>query len=261
MIAMGTPSENRRLVAGNWKMNLSYAEGTALVHQCAQELGGPKVDVVFCAPAIHLKAIDEAVHAMPTLHVGAQDVSAHEGGAHTGELSASQLKSVGCSHVIIGHSERRSDHKEQSELLARKVDRALDQGLRPIFCIGETLDQRKSDEAEATVRQQLDESLAHLTAEQWPEVILAYEPVWAIGTGVTASPSQAQDIHKFIREWVADRFGESLAQETSILYGGSVKPGNAAELFAQPDIDGGLIGGASLKSSDFGAIVGAYDSN
>ena len=254
---MSEKSDARRLVAGNWKMNLRYAEGAALVHQCVNHLGGPAIDVVFCAPAIHLKAIDDAVQDMPKVHVGAQDVSAHEGGAHTGELSASQLASVGCSYVIVGHSERRKDHGEGGSLLAKKVDQALAHELRPIYCFGETLDQRQAEQQEGVVASQLEEGLAHLSAEQWPHVVLAYEPVWAIGTGATASPAQAQSMHAFIREWVKTRFGESLAEQTTILYGGSVKPTNAAELFGQPDIDGGLIGGASLKANDFVAIIEA----
>ena len=255
---MSTPAQQqRRLVAGNWKMNLTYAEGAALVHQCAQALGGPEVDVVFCAPAIHLKAIDDAVREMPRLHVGAQDISAHEGGAHTGELSGKQLASVGCGYVLVGHSERRSDHGESGGLLAKKVDRALAVGIRPVYCFGETLDERQADRAKIVVAEQLASGLGHLTAEQWPLVVLAYEPVWAIGTGVTATPAQAQSIHAFVRQWVAEHFTEALAESTTILYGGSVKPGNAAELFARVDIDGGLIGGASLRAEDFAAIVAA----
>ena len=255
--AMSTPAQARRLVAGNWKMNLDYDAGIALARAVTERLGDVGTPVVFGAPAIHLKGLSEVVADHPRVHTAGQDISAHDGGAHTGELSGAQLRSVGCDYVIVGHSERRADHGEAGELLARKVAAALGAGLRPIYCFGETLEQREAGRVEAVVRGQLAEGLSELNAEQMGDVVLAYEPVWAIGTGQTASAEQAQEVHAFIRAYLADRFGERRAAAATLLYGGSVKPGNAAELFGQPDIDGGLIGGASLRADDFVAIVEA----
>ncbi len=255
---MATPKEMRRLVAGNWKMNLDLQAGSDLAKACVDALGSQNIPVVFCAPAIHLHALSGIVNGASNVHVGGQDISSHESGAHTGEISGMQLKSVGCSYVIVGHSERRADHGESGELLAAKVSQALANGLTPIYCFGETLEQREAGDEQKVVALQLQEGLAHLDVEAMNKVVLAYEPVWAIGTGKTASPAQAQAIHKFIRLWLDARFGESTASTTSILYGGSVKPTNANELFNQPDIDGGLIGGASLKPADFVSIVNAY---
>ncbi|MFK8054673.1 MAG: triose-phosphate isomerase [Saprospiraceae bacterium] len=255
---MATPKESRRLVAGNWKMNLDHQAGCDLATAVVEALGNVDLPVVFCAPAIHLNALHAIVKGAKNVHTGGQDISSFASGAHTGEHSGSQLKSVGCDYVIVGHSERRADHGEAGELLASKVNQALENGLTPIYCFGETLDQREAGNEEKIVAHQLEEGLAHLDAAAMAKVVLAYEPVWAIGTGVTASPAQAQAIHAFIRNWLTTRFGESLAAAASILYGGSVKPANANELFNQPDIDGGLIGGASLKSADFVAIAKAY---
>lgn len=255
---MATPKESRRLVAGNWKMNLDHQAGCDLATAVVGALGDVALPVVFCAPAIHLHALHSITEGAANVHTGGQDISSFASGAHTGEISGSQLKSVGCSYVIIGHSERRADHQEAGKLLAAKVDQALENGLTPIYCFGETLDQREAGNEEKVVAAQLEEGLAHLDASAMNNVVLAYEPVWAIGTGVTASPAQAQAVHAFIRSWLSSRFGESLANSTSVLYGGSVKPANANELFNQPDIDGGLIGGASLTSDDFVAIVNAY---
>lgn len=254
---MATPKESRRLVAGNWKMNLDHQAGCDLASAVVEKLGKAAFPVVFCAPAIHLNALHAIVKGAANVHTGGQDLSAFASGAHTGELSGSQLKSVGCDFVIIGHSERRADHGEAGKLLAAKVDQALENGLTPIYCFGETLTQREAGNEEKIVAEQLEEGLAHLDAAAMQNVVLAYEPVWAIGTGVTASPAQAQAVHAFIRNWLTSRFGESLASSTSILYGGSVKPANANELFSQADIDGGLIGGASLNADDFVAIVNA----
>lgn len=255
---MATPKESRRLVAGNWKMNLDHQAGCDLASAVVEKLGKAAFPVVFCAPAIHLNALHATVKGVANVHTGGQDLSSFASGAHTGELSGSQLKSVGCDFVIIGHSERRADHGEAGKLLAAKVDQALDNGLTPIYCFGETLTQREAGNEEKIVAEQLEEGLAHLDVAAMQNVVLAYEPVWAIGTGVTASPAQAQAVHAFIRNWLTSRFGESLASSTSILYGGSVKPANANELFSQADIDGGLIGGASLNADDFVAIVNAY---
>lgn len=248
---------SRRLVAGNWKMNLDYDAGLALAQAIIKQLPNSEIPVVFGAPAIHLKGLHDLISARPHFHTAAQDISAHAAGAHTGELSGEQLRSVGCDFTLVGHSERRADHGESGERLNKKVAAALAAELSPIYCFGETLAEREAGDVERVVGKQLDEGLAALDADGMAKVVLAYEPVWAIGTGKTASAQQAQDVHAYVRAYLRKRFGESLAQDTSILYGGSVKPGNAAELFGQRDIDGGLIGGASLKPDDFVAIVRA----
>ena len=255
---MPTPAESRRLVAGNWKMNLTYQEGRNLALACIEGLRSVRLPVVFCPPAIHLNALNVLTESVYNVYTGAQDLSPHANGAHTGDLSGEQLKSVGCTYVIVGHSERRADYGEAGEVLAGKVRAALDSGLKPIYCFGETLEQREGARARDIVSEQLAEGLAQLDEAQLANVVLAYEPVWAIGTGKTASAAQAQEMHAHIRAWLVERFGESPAAATTILYGGSVKAGNAAELFAQPDIDGGLIGGASLVANDFVAIVNAF---
>ena len=245
------------MVAGNWKMNLDLDAGIALAKSVAAGAADAGIPVVMCAPAIHLASIRAFAEGHSKVHTGAQDLSTEPEGARTGELSGAQLRSVGCDYVLVGHSERRSYHSEAGELLARKVDQALANDLTPIYCFGETLEQREAGKAEDIVAEQLAEGIAHLDAAAFAQVVLAYEPVWAIGTGKTASPQQAQDVHAYIRSWLTEKYGEEAAQATTVLYGGSVKPGNAAELFGQTDIDGGLIGGASLKSEDFLAIVAA----
>jgi len=193
------------------------------------------------------------------VNIGAQNIHQAESGAYTGEISASQVKSVGASHVILGHSERRAYFGETDALLASKVDIALKHDLTPIFCIGETREERESGAFFDVIKTQLTDGLFHLSKEAFTSVVLAYEPVWAIGTGLTASPEQAQEVHKFIREVLADQYGQEIADNTSILYGGSCNPGNAKDLFAQADIDGGLIGGASLKSRDFIDIAKVFN--
>ncbi len=255
---MTSPAESRRLVAGNWKMNLTYQEGRHLALACIEGLRSVRLPVVFCPPAIHLNALNVLTESVHNVFTGAQDLSAHDSGAHTGDLSGAQLKSVGCSYVLVGHSERRADHGEAGELLGAKVEAALRCGLRPIYCFGETLQQREAGQEREVVSGQLAEGLSGLSEVQVGDLVLAYEPVWAIGTGKTASAAQAQEMHAYIRSWLTERFGESRAQHISILYGGSVKPDNASELFGQPDIDGGLIGGASLVATDFVAIVNAF---
>lgn len=192
-----------------------------------------------------------------SVEVAAQNMNENESGAFTGEVSASMLTSVGVKSVILGHSERRAIYKETDELLAKKVDAALKNEMEVIFCCGEELEERKSDNHFEVVKSQLEKGLFHISSEAWQKVVIAYEPVWAIGTGETASPEQAQEMHAFIRKTISDKFGEEIANDVSILYGGSVKPANAEEIFAKEDVDGGLIGGASLKAEDFLAIVEA----
>jgi len=251
----------KKIVAGNWKLNNTMEEGLKLSSEIANMINDElrdDVTVVLGTPFIHLSGVSKLVESTNKLHVAAQDCSSHEAGAYTGEISVSMIQSTGASHVIIGHSERREYHNETNAELATKVDLALKAGLTPIFCCGESLDIRESGKHEDFVSTQLTESLFHLTEEQMNKVVIAYEPIWAIGTGVTASSAQAQEMHKALRAHLATKFGDTLAENTSILYGGSCKPSNANELFTQPDIDGGLIGGASLKSRDFMDIIKSY---
>jgi triosephosphate isomerase len=251
----------KKIVAGNWKMNMDYAEGISLfseiVNMVRDEQKGDQ-QAIICAPFIHLNSL--AKLGGNTVQIGAQNCHQNESGAYTGEISAKMVKSVGCNYVIIGHSERRQYFAESDSLLAEKTNAALKNGLVPIFCIGETLDERNNGNYFNVIKSQLENGVLGLSTEDFAKIIIAYEPVWAIGTGLTASSEQAQEVHAFIREEVAAKFGAEIAEAVSILYGGSCNPKNAAELFAQPDIDGGLIGGASLKSRDFTDIVKAFNS-
>lgn len=253
----------KKIVAGNWKMNLDYQSGVSLfseiVNMVKDEVIGQQ-EVVVCSPAIHLYSLGQLAHTAVNVSVGAQNIHQAESGAYTGEISAAQVKSVGAEYVILGHSERRAYFGETDELLAEKVNIALKHGLKPIFCIGETKEERESGKFFDIIRTQLEKGLFHLSAEQFGQVVLAYEPVWAIGTGLTASPEQAQEVHAFIRETLANQYDQQLADDTTILYGGSCNPSNAPDLFNQKDIDGGLIGGASLKSRDFTDIVKVFNS-
>ncbi|MGJ1267700.1 triose-phosphate isomerase [Sphingobacterium spiritivorum] len=253
----------KKIVAGNWKMNLDYQSGVSLfseiVNMVKDEVIGQQ-EVVVCSPAIHLYSLGQLAHTAVNVSVGAQNIHQAESGAYTGEISAAQVKSVGAEYVILGHSERRAYFGETDELLAEKVNIALKHGLKPIFCIGETKEERESGKFFDIIRTQLEKGLFHLSAEQFGQVVLAYEPVWAIGTGLTASPEQAQEVHAFIRETLANQYDQQLADNTTILYGGSCNPSNAPDLFSQKDIDGGLIGGASLKSRDFTDIVKVFNS-
>ena len=210
------------------------------------------------ATSIHLKAVSEVIAGADHIKLGAQNCYPKASGAYTGETSVDMLKSVGVEYVVIGHSERRGYFEESNEFLAAKVNIVLEGGLTPIFCCGESLDIREAGTHVDFVANQLKESLFHLSAEQFSNVVIAYEPIWAIGTGVTASPEQAQDMHKELRALIATQYGEKVADETTILYGGSVKPANAATLFACPDVDGGLVGGASLKPDAFIDIINAF---
>lgn len=251
----------KKIVAGNWKLNNTLEEGLKLSSEIANMVNDElrdDVTVVLGTPYIHLSAVSKLAANTEKLHVAAQDCSTHTSGAYTGEISVNMIQSTGASHVIIGHSERREYHNETNADLATKVNLALEAGLTPLFCCGESLDIRESGKHEAFVSEQLTESLFHLSDEQMSKVVIAYEPIWAIGTGVTASSEQAQEMHKALRAHLASKFGNALADNTSILYGGSCKPSNANELFSQPDIDGGLIGGASLKSRDFMDIIKSY---
>ena len=251
----------KKIVAGNWKMNMDYSEGLSLfseiVNMVRDEKKGDQ-QAIICAPYIHLNSL--AKLGGTTVHIGAQNCHQTESGAYTGEISAKMVKSVGCSYVIIGHSERRQYFAENDLLLAEKTKAALAHDLIPIFCIGETLDERNNGDYFEVIKSQLTNGIFDLPAADFAKVVIAYEPVWAIGTGLTASSDQAQEVHAFIRAEIAAKFGAEVAEGISILYGGSCNPKNAAELFAQPDIDGGLIGGASLKSRDFTDIVKAFNS-
>lgn len=252
----------KNIVAGNWKMNLDYETGVSLfseiVNMVKDEVIGQQ-EVVVCSPFIHLSTISKLAEGTKNVHIGAQNVHQAESGAYTGEVSASQVKSLGVEYVILGHSERRAYFGETDQLLAEKVNTTLKNNLKPIFCIGETKEERESGKFFDVIKTQLENGVFHLSAEEFAKVVLAYEPVWAIGTGLTASPEQAQEVHAFIRETIAAKYGQEVADNTTILYGGSCNPSNAATLFAQPDIDGGLIGGASLKSRDFLEIVKVFN--
>jgi triosephosphate isomerase len=249
----------KKIVAGNWKMNMDLNEGLALAeslnnHFIANPLKGR--EVILCTPFIHLASVSGILTAQGT-SAGAQNCNDHKSGAYTGEVSAAMIKSTGAGSVIIGHSERRTYYSETDELLAAKTAEALRNGLRVIFCCGEVLSEREGNIHFDVVKRQLEKGLFGLSEEDFSKCIIAYEPVWAIGTGVTASPAQAQEMHRFIRELVEKRYGKEVAEDTTVLYGGSCKASNAAELFANPDVDGGLIGGASLVREEFCSIVNA----
>lgn len=250
----------KKIVAGNWKMNKTLEEAKTLTAELIgmvnDEVKGD-VQVVLCVPFPYLLSIKTQLGSNARISVGAQNCSEHDWGAYTGEVSALMLKSIGVPYVIIGHSERRQYFGESNQVLATKVDKSLASGRTPIFCCGEPLEIREKGTHEALVKQQVEESLFHLTAESLLRVIIAYEPVWAIGTGKTATTQQAQEMHSVIRKHISSKYGASAANEVSILYGGSVKSDNAKELFACPDVDGGLVGGASLKSREFADIVRA----
>ncbi len=245
------------IVAGNWKMNKTFKEGLKLTQSVINKAKKTEATVVLATPYIHLAAVADLIKAAPNVKLAAQNCHHEESGAHTGEISVGMLKSIGVDYVLIGHSERRADFGEKSALLAQKVDRVLGAKMQAIFCCGEALSVREAKKANTFVSKQLRDGLFHLSAKSMSKVVIAYEPIWAIGTGVTASAEQAQEMHATIRKVVAKKYGEKIAQNLTILYGGSVKPGNAKELFAKPDVDGGLVGGASLKASDFGGIINA----
>lgn len=243
------------MVAGNWKMNTTPAEGKALAEGVIAAAGTPPTKVVFGVPAIQLMQIKAITSAAEGYYVAAQNMHQEDSGAYTGELSAAMLAAAGIDYVILGHSERRDYFGENDSLINLKINKALAAGLLPIYCCGEKLDIREAGNHEMIVGKQIEQALFSLDPEQMEKVVIAYEPVWAIGTGVTASPEQAQEMHAFIRQMIADQFGSAIAENTTILYGGSVKPGNADELFGMKDVDGGLVGGASLDAAGFAEII------
>ncbi|MGF1555021.1 triose-phosphate isomerase [Paucihalobacter sp.] len=247
----------KNIVAGNWKMNNELSQTETLISDLKKQTKTSNAEVMIAPTFTNLWHALEATRDHD-IEVIAQNMHFADSGAYTGEVSAAMLKSIGVQTVILGHSERRAYFNETDELLAKKVDAALKNGIRSIFCFGEELADRKSNKHEHVVESQIKNALFHLDANAFQNIILAYEPVWAIGTGETASPEQAQDMHAFIRKTLADKYGHDLAESVSILYGGSVKPDNAKEIFSKPDVDGGLIGGASLKAADFYAIVNAF---
>jgi len=245
------------IIAGNWKMNMTVAGALELIAGLKQALPEPGAAEVVICPTF--TALDAAGKAVKGTHIdlGAQNMHWEASGAYTGEIAVDMLKELGCNYVILGHSERRQYFGETDEGVNKKAKAALAAGLHPIICVGETLEQREAGETERIVSEQVRGSLADLGQDGWVSTIIAYEPVWAIGTGLTASPEQAQAVHAFIREILTDMADESVAEAVRIQYGGSMKPGNAAELLGQQDIDGGLIGGAALKADSFAAIIQA----
>ena len=249
----------KRIVAGNWKMNTSLAEGVDLAKNVIEKsIAVPKtVELVLIAPFTHITEVVKLAK-NSGVKVGAQNCAEWAKGAYTGEISASMISSIGATHVVIGHSERREFFGEDNKMLYRKVMQALENKLVPIYCCGEKLKERESCTFFDVVEKQISESLFELTKEQMLQVVVAYEPVWAIGTGKNATAEQAQDMHAFIRATIAKKFGKEVADSISILYGGSCKPSNAEEIFARADVDGGLIGGASLVSDDFIAIAKSF---
>lgn len=249
----------KKIVAGNWKMNLNLQEGVALADELNKALVAekPNCDVIICTPFIHLASVASVLD-QNVVALGAENCADKEQGAYTGEVSAAMVKSTGAQYVILGHSERREYYAETPEVLKEKVLLALKNGLKVIFCIGETLAEREAGKQNEVVKAELEGSVFNLSQEEFANIVIAYEPIWAIGTGKTATAEQAEEIHAYIRSIIADKYGKEVADNTSILYGGSCKASNAPELFAKPDIDGGLIGGASLKAADFRGIIDAW---
>jgi triosephosphate isomerase len=251
----------KKIVAGNWKMNKDFQDAEDLMFEIVDELtekGAGETEVIICPPAVYLEMSSD-IAAENGFMVGAQNLSQWEAGAYTGEISASMIHSMGISHCILGHSERRTYFAETDTIIAAKIDLALKNGIIPIYCCGEVLAERQAEKHFDVIRKQVSEALFHLGEESVSQLIVAYEPVWAIGTGVTASSAQAQEMHAFIRSLLTDKYGADVSAEIPILYGGSCNAKNAAELFANPDVDGGLIGGASLNAADFVTIVNSFE--
>lgn len=246
------------MVAGNWKMNKTLQEGVALATELKEVLANanPACEVVIGTPFIHLATVAEVIKGS-CIRLSAENCADKEKGAYTGEVSAAMVRSTGAEYCILGHSERRAYYHETYDILCEKVLLALKNDLKVIFCIGEVKEEREANKQNEVVKAQLEGSVFNLSAEEFGKITLAYEPVWAIGTGLTATPAQAQEMHAYLRGLVAEKYGKEVAENTTILYGGSCNAKNAAELFANPDVDGGLIGGASLKAEDFKAIIDA----
>ena len=249
----------KKIVAGNWKMNLNLQDGVALAKEINEALAAdkPNCEVIICTPFIHLASVAQVLD-QNVVALGAENCADKVKGAYTGEVSAEMVKSTGAQYVILGHSERRQYYGETAEILKEKVDLALANGLKILFCCGETLEERQAEKQNEVVKAELEGSVFHLDAEAWKNIVIAYEPIWAIGTGMTDTPDQAEEMLAYIRSIVAEKYGQEAAENTSILYGGSCKASNAPELFSKPNIDGGLIGGASLKCADFKGIIDAW---
>lgn len=243
-----------KVIAGNWKMNNDINQTTALINGIAALLKQPNAEVIVCPPYTSLQTAHHAL-ANTGVKLGAQDVSLYDSGAYTGEVSAAMLKSVGCSYIIVGHSERRQYHRETNEVINQKAKKVLSAGLIPIICVGETLEEREKNITHQVLSTQINGVLSGIAASDVEKSIIAYEPVWAIGTGKTATKEQAQEAHQYIRSLIATLYSKSSADKVVIQYGGSVKPENAKELLTQPDIDGALVGGACLKAESFAAII------
>ena len=247
----------KKIVAGNWKMNKNLSEGVVLANELVEKIGAlsTDVEVILGVPFTHLEKVASI---SDKFSVSSQNCSAHISGAYTGEISTTMIVSTGAKYVILGHSERRAYHAENNSDLAKKVDLCLNDNLDVIYCCGELLLERESGNHFEVVKNQIEEALFHLSEDDMSKVVIAYEPVWAIGTGVTATSDQAQEMHAYIRSLFADKYGSDIAQNLSILYGGSCKPSNAEDIFSKSDVDGGLIGGASLNANDFSQIINAF---
>lgn len=246
----------KKVIAGNWKMHNDLSESQNLISKLTSGLSGKKFncDIIICPPFTSLSEASSLVKDTP-VKLGAQNMYFQESGAYTGEISAKMLKSVGCEYVILGHSERRTIFKESDSLINEKIKAALKAGLKPIFCIGETLEERENGKEKDVLRAQLSGGLNQISLDEMKQIIIAYEPVWAIGTGKTATPAQAEEMHEYIRNYIRDDFTPGIAENQIIQYGGSVKPDNASELLSQQDIDGALVGGACLKADSFISII------
>jgi triosephosphate isomerase (TIM) len=250
----------RNIVAGNWKMNKLFPEADDLINSIAEtlrEFDTTDVDVIVCPPFVYLELVSDVAEDVD-FFVGAQNVSKFDNGAYTGEVSATMLKALGVDYCIVGHSERRKYFGETNQDIKEKINKLIEQDITPIICVGESLEDRESGKYFDFIKQEVEEGIFHLSADQMQRCIIAYEPIWAIGTGKTASKEQAQEVHHFIRTLIAEHYNDDVAQEVSILYGGSCNSKNARELFAMEDVDGGLIGGASLKSRDFIDIAASF---
>lgn len=250
----------KNIVAGNWKMNKTFSDADDLMFEIKELMANQSkenTEMIICPPFIFMELATDVAEES-NIKIGAQNVAEFDNGAYTGEVSAEQLNSMEVDYCIIGHSERRKYFHENSKSLAIKTNKLLEYGISPIFCCGEVLEEREANKQEAVVRQQIQEALWHLSADEIQNIVLAYEPVWAIGTGKTATAEQAQEMHAFIRSLLTEKYGKDVSDNISILYGGSCNAGNAKDLFANPDVDGGLIGGAALKAKDFVAIYNSF---